>query len=399
MKARAGLVVIMAFGTVLTAGRLLAQGTENDPWSLSATLSGQYSDNRDGLKSNKESNVDVALAPRADVRLRNGERSLLDLFITPSVVWHSNPRSDSSGAPQDDTELFFSGGFDGMHQFSPRLVVKGGDVVAYNDDNSPTISGTGERQNSSHWLNTGHAGVDAGISEKVAVSVAGSAVTKRYTDNTVAQNQDENTYQTEADLKYLMGSGFSVMALAGWSEFDAKSSGANARDRGAQVTSVGLGVERAMSPDIMGRISGGYQYAEYDSQDLDSSDTLNGNLSLVLRAASPTRIRLEAAYGYYMPNVSPYSIQTLTGCSGAIEHDFLANLTFTLRGQYSEGDYEAEGDQKGGTDKLTSGGISARYRINRNVSVTAGYTHESWDSTLRESFERNTVDAGVTAAL
>jgi hypothetical protein len=91
----------------------------------------------------------------------------------------------------------------------------------------------------------------------------------------------------------------------------------------------------------------------------------------------------------------------LTSVSGAIDHDVLSDrLTLSLRGQYSEGDYADEGaDLPGGLDKLTSVGISGRYWVSRNWAVQAGYTHENWDSDLRESFDRNLVDVGVTAKL
>jgi hypothetical protein len=91
----------------------------------------------------------------------------------------------------------------------------------------------------------------------------------------------------------------------------------------------------------------------------------------------------------------------LTAVSGSIDHDVLAErLTVTLRGQYSEGDYDSEGtDLPSGKDKLTSVGFGAKYWLNRNWSINAGYTYENWDSDLRESFDRNLVDVGVTAQL
>jgi len=273
--------------------------------------------------------------------------------------------------------------------------------LSYNDDPEITESGATVRQSSSHWLNDVHAGVDVELSEKVGTSLMGSSIMKRYTDDVVADNQDEDIYQAEADLKYLMGSGYSVFGLIGFSDFNAESSGAGSRDRGSQVLSYGVGVERIFSPDVIGKIAGGYQTAEYDDDALESTDTMNGNAEMTFRAASATRFRVGGSYGYFAPNVRPYSIQTLTAVSGAIDHDVLSDrLTLTLRGQYSEGDYADEGvGLPGGLDKLTTLGISGRYWVQRNWALQAGYTHENWDSDLRESFDRNLVDIGVTARL
>jgi hypothetical protein len=91
--------------------------------------------------------------------------------------------------------------------------------------------------------------------------------------------------------------------------------------------------------------------------------------------------------------VRPYSLQLLTSVQGSIEHDVLPErLTVSLRGQYSNGDYDEEGDLPAGTDTLTLVGLNADYRINKNWSVGAGYTYENWDSDVRESFDRNYVD-------
>lgn len=401
MNVFAKLMMVAVVGALFVGGRALAQTDATDPWGLSATLNSQFSDNRDGVENNKENNVDVSLTPRADLRWRDGDRSLVDLYLMPSIKWHSNPREEESGSPQNDAELFGAVGVEGAHRFTPRVGVKAGDALSYNDDPEISQSGATIRQSASHWLNNAHAGVDVELSEKVGASLMGSSLMKRYTDDAVADNQDEDTYQAEADLKYLMGSGYSVFGLIGYSDFNAELSGADARNRGSQVISYGVGLERVFSPDVIGKISGGYQMVEYDDDAVDSTDTVNGNAEMTFRAASPTRFRVAGAYGYFSPNVRPYSIQTLTSVSGAIDHDVLSDrLTLSLRGQYSEGDYADEGaNLPGGLDKLTSVGISGRYWVSRNWAVQAGYTHENWDSDLRESFDRNLVDVGVTAKL
>lgn len=401
MNVFAKLMMVAVVGYLFAGGSALAQKDATDPWALSATLNSQFSDNRDGVSENKESNVDVSLTPRADLRWRDGDRSLLDFYLMPSIKWHSNPRDESSGEGQNDAELFGAVGVDGSHRFTPRVGVKAGDALSYNDDPEITESGATVRQSSSHWLNNLHAGVDVELSQKVGASLMGSSIMKRYTDQVVADNQDEDIYQAEADLKYLMGSGYSVFGLIGFSDFNAESSGAGSRNRGSQVLSYGVGIERVFSPDVTGKIAGGYQTAEYDDDALESTDTMNGNAEMTFRAASPTRFRVGGSYGYFAPNVRPYSIQTLTAVSGAIDHDVLSDrLTLTLRGQYSEGDYADEGvGLPGGLDKLTTVGFSGRYWVQRNWAVQAGYTHETWDSDLRESFDRNLVDVGVTARL
>ena len=162
-----GKLVVVAAGVLLVGNGVWAQETETkapDPLTLSATLGSQFTDNRDGVKSNKTSNVDVYLSPRADLRWQDGERSYVDLFLLPSVKWHSNPRPQSEGDGQHDTELFGAVGVDAMHMISPRLMIGGGDTFSYTDDPEITEGGTSVRRSSSYYLNSVHANVDAGLS-------------------------------------------------------------------------------------------------------------------------------------------------------------------------------------------------------------------------------------------
>lgn len=397
-------LALVVTGTLLVGNSVWAQeeaAKAPDLWSLSATLGSQFTDNRDGVKTNKTSNLDVFFSPRADLRWRDGERSYLDLFVIPSLKWHSDPRPKSGADGQHSTELFAAGGVDAMHMISPRVMVGGGDTIAYTDDPDITEGGTSVRRSSSYLLNSANARVNGAITETVGASLLGGAVTKRYSDSVVAKDQDEDNYNIEANLKYLMGAGYNVFGTVGWMDLNTQSSGAGARDRGAEVMSYGVGVEKIFSPDFVGKVVGGYQQAEFDDGTLDSTDTANGHGELTFRAASPTRFRVGATYGFFAPYVRPYSLQTLTAVNGAIDHDLLQNrLTLTLLGQYSQGDYDEEGPGlPGGKDNLGTVGVKGSYRLNRNWSVSAGYTYENWDSDVRESFDRNLVDVGVTAQL
>jgi hypothetical protein len=285
-----------------------------------------------------------------------------------------------------------------MHQLSPRIALSLGDALTYNDDPQVDNGGGNVRSSYSHIWNTAHAGVDADLSETLATGVKGSYALKRYTESVVAEDEDEDIIMTEAYLKYKMGSGYNVLGIVGASDFKNKST---TQKRGSQVISAGVGVDKVFNPDYIGKIRGGYQHGEYDNADLDSIDTPNGSAELTLRAASATRFRVGASYGLYAPYVRPYSIQTLTAFSGAVDHDVLPNrLTLTLDAQYGSGDYKEEGATlPGGTDDMVMVGVSATYRVNRTWSLSGGYDYENWDSDVRESFDRHIVSFSVKAEM
>ncbi len=388
--------VIVAMGAVVTSSVAFAQDPASDPWAFSAGAGVQFTDNRDGTKVNKESNADITADVRGDLRWRDGDRTLLNLFLSPGVKWHSNPRSTEEGNPQNDQELYGSLGVDLKQMVTRRVNVDLSDVVMYTDDPDITVGGASVRQSANYWLNTTRAGVTAELTPKVGTYVVGESVVKRFDEQVVADEQDEDVLKGDVYLKYLMGSGVNVFGVFGVSDFSNES---KVRSRGSQVMTYAAGAERMFSPDFTGKVMGGYQTATYDAADLESVDSAYGSADITLRAASPTRVRLGALYGFFAPYVRPYSIQQLTSFWGAVDHDVSARLTLTLQGQFSNGDYDNEGAElPGGSDKLESVSVRGSFKMDRIWSLTGGYTYENWDSDVRESLDRNTCDVGVRAS-
>lgn len=373
-------------------------GTAGDgPWMFSTRVGAQFSDNRDGVKDNKESNVDVYVEPRVDYRFRDGDRSVLDLALLPMVKWHSNPREADEPSAQNDTELFGTALAELSHQLTPRLMLSIGDAITYSDDPEVDNGGGNVRYSNNHIWNNAHASMDYQMTEKLVGGVSGKYILKRYSDSDVAETEDEDIMDGDVNMKYAMGSGYRLLGSVGASQFKNE---AVDRNRGSSVYYAGAGVEKTFSPDFIGKVMAGYQHGEYEEDSVDSIDTPNGSAELTMRAASETRFRIGAGYGFYAPYVRPYSIQTLTTVNAGVDHDVLSKrLTVSLDGQYGNGHYKAEGDLESGDDTMTMASLRANYRLNRNWSVNAGYSIENWDSDVRESFTRNLVDVGVKVQL
>ena len=394
----AGLMFVIPLVSVSKLYGQEAGSSVDGPWLLSTRVGGEFTDNRDGLKTKTE-NLDMFIEPRADFRFRDGERTVLDLAVLPMLKWHSNPRKASeSASAQNDTELFGTAAVELMHQLTPRVQLNFSDALTYNDDPEVSNGGANVRRSDNHIWNVAQAGVDVGLTETVYAGASGNYSLKRYSDSIVAKEEDEDIVSGQGYLKYKMGSGYNVLGLASVSDFKNDSA---THKRGSQVYGGGAGLEKIFSPDMTGKITAGYQHGEYDDPSLKSIDTPNGTAELTLRAASATRFRVGGSYGLYAPYVRPYSIQTLTAVTGAIDHDVLPNrMTLTLSGQYGRGEYKSEGaDFPGGNDDLLSLGLNTNYRVNRTWSVDAGYTFENWDSDVRESFNRSLVSFCVKAQM
>mgnify|MGYP000088414074 CR=1 FL=1 len=397
MKSRWTCLLVVC-GVALWGTWARAEGVAK-PWSSSLTVGANATDNRDGLKDDEESNVDVFMEPRMDYLLRF-DQGRLDFFLAPAVKWHSNPRSTEVAGERTDAqnefELFGKVGADLAYQLARRLGLKVGDTLIYTDDPEITEGGTSVRRSASHWLNRAYGELGAEVTPKVAGQLKGQVVTKRYDEESVAEYEDEDAVSGELGGKYLMGSGFNLLGFVGYADFENKSP---EWDRGSQIASVGAGVEKTFSPDLQGRLVAGYQHAEYDAADLDARDGVMAQADLALRTAAALRFKISGQYGFFGPYVRPYSLQKLIGVSGGAEYDLTSRIMLTARGQYTDGEYEAEGTHQGGNDRMSTVGVGGVFKVNRNVAVGLNYDFEDWDSEIpeREPFQRNTVSANVTA--
>jgi len=389
------LVPFMA-GTKGVAQEQALATPEDGNWLYSARVGGEFTDNRDGVENGKESNLDLFIEPRVDYRFRDGDRTVLDLAVLPMLKWHSNPRDNSQGAGQNDTEMFGTAVAELSHQLNQRLLLLLGDAITYNDDPEISNGGANVRYSNNHIWNSAHASMDYETTEQLTTGVGGSYALKRYSDSVVAQSEDEDIIEGNVNLKYKMGSGYRLLGTAGASQFK---NDAVDQTRGSSVFSVGAGVEKTFTPDLIGKVMAGYQHGTYKNDALDAIDSPNGSAELTMRAASLTRFRLGGSYGLYAPYVQPYSIQTMTAFTAGVDHDLSKRLTVSLNGQYGNGHYKAEGNFEGGNDTMVMGGVRADYHLNRNWTLNAGYSVENWDSDVRESFTRNLVDCGVKVQL
>ena len=374
---------------------------EKDPWQLSLTAAAHYDDNRDAIKSNAVSNLDLILRPRAAL-MYNLDATFLSLFYEPSYTWHSNPRTIEDGNPQHREEWFQLAGIDVARQISPLVGIKVGDAFAYTDDPNITEGGVAVRQNDTYIGNRAYGSIDLTPSRATYVRLDGAYSLKRYDEQVIADDQNEDVIESFATAGYTLVPGMSAFGQFGCEMFD----NANTNwDRGATAYTFAGGLEKVFNPDFSGRITAGYQQADYSDSILGSKNGWLTRLEGTLGGSCSTRLRLLAEHGYYMPYVRPYSIQEMLTFRATVDHDVTRDLMLSVFGQYTDSDYPSEQsptenlDLPGGHDRMTDIGLSATYRITRSFSCRAGYRFQNWDSDVRESYSHNMIDVSITGQL
>ncbi len=374
---------------------------DTDHWLFSLTVAAHYDDNRDALKDNPQSDLDLIVRPRATL-LYNLDQTFLRLFYEPSYTWRSDPRSVADGNPQNREEWYQSAGLTVTRQFSPLVGFKAGDIFAYTDDPSVTEGGVAQRQNNTYLGNRLYGSLDVTPSRVTYGRLDASYSLKRYKDKAVSDNWDEDVVDSVLEAGHTVAQGMNAFGQLGVSIYQNASTN---MDRGSKAYTFAGGLEKTFTPDFTGRITAGYQEAVYDDSGIGSKGGWLARLETTLGGSTPTRLRLLAEHGFYMPYVLPYSIQEMSTFRAAVDHDVTRDLMLSVSGQYTDSFYPAEAstsshvDLAGGHDRMTDVGLNATYRINRNFSCGAGYRYQSWDSDVRESYSHNMIDLSFTGQL
>ncbi|MEI8139837.1 MAG: outer membrane beta-barrel protein [bacterium] len=386
--------------TFLSAMTLAAQEQSQDfgaPWVLSMRVGGEYSDNRDGTSTNKQSNLDSFVEPQIVMRYQDADRTTAQFALMPLAKWHSNPRTEAEGGAQKDAELFGAAELAMMHRLTPTVTLNAGDRLAYNDDPRMIETGTTTRRSESYVWNDVHMGGDVALTSEIGAGVKAGSVTTRYQDSRVAKGLDTDLFTGEVNTYCMARSGWKVLGILGASEFKAEET--TERSRGSAVETYDAGLEKKIMPGLVGKLMGGLQVVQYDNSTLKLAHMVNEKAELIFRGAAPMRFRCGVEYGYAPPGVSDYSAQKSITLSGEVDRDVLADrLTLRFQGQYMDSQYTSEGvTAPGGSETLARVGAHGTYRLTEKWAITSGYTFEKWDSQLRESFTRNLVDVSVSA--
>lgn len=390
------IVSVMSFISAMAASGQEPSPALPDPWSLSLRVGGEYSDNRDGTSTNKQSNFDVIVEPQAVLRYQDADRTAAQLMLMPMMKWRSNPRTEAEGGAQKDAELFGAVEAGGMHRLTPTVTLTAGDRLTYNDDPNTIQNAATARRSESYVLNAARAGVAKEFSAEAGFGLTGVGETTRYQDSKAAKELDSDLFAGELNTHYIVGSSWTLLGLISASEYQAQET---VRMRGSAVETYNAGFEKKITQDLVGKIMGGLQVMQYDNPELDPARGMNGNAELTFKAAAPTRFRLAVEYGYTPPSDSAYSAQQATTFTGEIDHDVMSDrLTLRFLGEYMDSQYVSEGpDAPGGAETKVRLSAHGTYFLTHNCSLAGGYAYEKWDSAFREAFTRNMVDLSVRA--
>ena len=171
-------------------------------------------------------------------------------------------------------------------------------------------------------------------------------------------------------------------------------------DSGVDRDSRGFGFSVGTDVDITGILFGearvGYIRREYDDDTLDNVSGPGGAAKLTWNVTGLTSLIFEAGGGIVETTQGGASANLQSAASAEVQHELLRNLILTGRLSFTRDDFQ--GIDR--TDHTVRARVGARYLLNRNLSLDAGYEFATRDSDVNGAdYDRHLVRLGVTARL
>lgn len=355
--------------------------------------SAEATDNRDSTPTDEQSNVDLMLTPRAELRL-DSEGSLVELSYAPTVRW----RSDAADT-QNDTELFHDVRLDVVRELSSRLDLDIREYFNYTDDPSITQGATTLREDGSYILNRLSAILGIGLTARTYVDLSAYHRIRRYDEDAVAAVQDED--ETRFGASYWMQLNQRVALLGEVSgstvEFDDPSF-----DRGFDRLYGGVGIYRKLGNEASVDLRVGAGVVTPNDDTIDEETQPAVSVRYRTDRQHTTRLGLDGGIETRGSELSPFSVQDYVYVSANVEHDLSNRLTLQGAARWSDGEYETEdlpsgapAGFRGGTETLmlVQGGM--RFKVTDGNVLTVRHTFHTMDSDVVVSLDRD-YDRNVT---
>jgi hypothetical protein len=366
-------------------------GEEANPLRVSVDVRAEYTDNRDS-SAVAEDNVDLWVGPRVELKQR-GERADLDFRYAPSYRYRMDP-ADS----QNEGELQQEAALNLKYRPTPRIALGLADTFHQTDDPAVVEDGGTLRRDSSFILNRTEAEATYECSRRTDAAIRGIYSVKRYEDDQVRLESDEESGTAELTLRHQVVRNVSALAFGSGSLYDYESD--RGIERGCVAVSGGFGLVRMLARGLKGSVRGGWTSVSY--QDASLGDTEAPYVSAVLQGEPDDQVTLsvEAAYRARGSDVFPFTSQKELKCLAKAEWEMSPRIALALSGTYRLGEYDSESAASAATDAdyvaAREGDITtvtavaqAVYKITDRTSVKLVQTFEDVDSDVSVSYRRN----------
>jgi hypothetical protein len=397
---------VVLCGVVMLSGLPWAVAIEGTPIKVHADAGVSVTDNRDSADdARKESNVDAFVRGRFEF-LMDWESALLDLYYAPRYRYRADPSTlQESSEWQHEVNL--------IGQISPvdRFTLRVQERYNYTDDPTVDDADTTLRRDISYLMNRLDVLAALDITQTLKASVDVAHMMKRYDNDLVAARADEDRLTVGLNARQSLSQTTSLKARVALQSFELEdynaSDGTLTLPRSFDAIQVGLGIEQAFSPRLVGSVMAGIQSADYEDDALDDNTEPFAKAVLVAVPTETFKLRGQVTHMLVNAYAYPFSSQKHTSLYGSAEWDVTSALVLAAGLEYRLADYDEDSvnpaipdvdfpkDRNGNTDTFV-GTLGATVNVTPSTAVQVAYSLEDVDSDVFTTFTRNAGTVSVS---
>lgn len=398
MKENPGIMASAMVCFFLLHGIGMAQTKASDPVRFSGDVGVSFTNNRDS-STEKDENTDFFVRPKINAEFQ-WERLTLDVYYGPSYRWRSNP-----SRIQNETELFHELGVEAEFSLSPRIKPWIYDFFNYTDYPAVSEGGTQLRRDASYIMNRIQSGVTYEFTRLVHVRFSGNHMIKRYDDDLVAGESDEDRMGGGVHFWHQFARTMGWMAHVDYQQYAYDNDEFFVRDFSTVIFS--FGVEKVFGPKLRGSVLGGWQEGVYEDSSL--SDVSEPFLRCTVQGSMPpfSIIRTELNYSVRDSDAYPFASQQSLGIDLHLEWMLPGSMLLGVGSRYHIGDYKRDALPDGaveadvapvlsGEKTTTSVSASVGYRLDDHTAVRLTQWYENVDSDVDVTYNRTATSLVLT---
>lgn len=329
-------------------------------WGASATISAQHTDNRDqvddtvmmkdGKRLEKEDDTDLSIGLKISFQRVIENRYKLYIDYSPNYVYHDNPRDGSEENSLDhavNANIELSPGRRTYVKITDKYWWSGNKNWYFADEDiyDPSITEVDEI-NDDYYENRFAAHLQYNFSQKNFMLLDGLWRIRRYDDNEIAQDNDED----ELNLRMaIMRSPTRVYSLGFFGEFTTFDRESSVKDFDFGVDYVSLGLQTTIDffadESWVLNASTGYNIMEYEDETMEDNNMMgDSRVELAVHQKEKLRGKFGLRYSKDYASVYPYTSEkntTFYGCVSRIlgrNNDYILGADF----EYRLRDYELD---------------------------------------------------------
>ncbi len=413
------------------------------PIGLSLTVGVKRTDNRDAIPDgyivkdvplDKEEDTEMWFTPTISFFHELEGKYRMRLSYSPSYTYYDNPReggtdNELSHAVRADLDLYIGGRTE--VNISENYWWSGAKDWHYGEDYVFAPDEL-ETRNDDYYKNDFVVAVKRTLTADDYLRISGKYNIKRYDDEELALNSDEDEYVFHAELMRRQSRYLSYGLYTEYTAFD-RNNGDSADPMGGEETVgiIDVGIQYINSGiqiayDLFGNqqfifsARTGYNFMWYEADGIDDDSMLGDSvLELLLYQQARTSGRIGMKYGKAYADIFPYSSQKNTTLFASVSRilgkrnklRLGATLEYRTR-TYELADVDPDAEnydfyqdrlaqmrEEGDDGKRDSMGVrlNASYKWTSNFSTSVFYSYENVDSDVDSSYTENTI--GVNATL